>query len=252
MLCRVLIGSIIPFIGTALGACAALADIKKETKGITAVFSGFASGVMVAASVWSLLLPSIDYSTHLKSLSFIPACAGLFLGIIFMIFTEEAFSKYLSFAQDRKDKMLFFAVTLHNIPEGMAIGAAYSAYVFSGNETLALSAFALSMGIAIQNIPEGAIVSLPSETEKGGKGRRFLLGILSGVVEPVAVLMTVLLSEIFVPVLPYTLSFAAGAMFYVVIKELIPDFLKDGKSDVGVIAFTVGFSVMMSLDVALG
>lgn len=252
MFMRVFWGSIIPLIGTTLGASLTFLGRNKTSEKTNAVLSGFAGGVMVAASVWSLLLPSIEYSSEYKSFSFVPACVGLFMGIALMIFSDDAIEKRVSAIENRKTKLLFFAVTLHNIPEGMAIGAAYAAYIYSKTESLALSAFVLSMGIAIQNIPEGAIVSLPFEKEGKGKLKAFLYGVLSGIVEPVAVVITVLISGFLVPILPYMLSFAAGAMIYVVIKELIPEYVGKTNENIGIISFVGGFSVMMSLDVALG
>lgn len=245
---KVLLGALIPLLGTSVGSSVAFASSKKIKRGTTAILSGFASGVMVAASVWSLLLPSIEFSDFGR-FSFIEPCLGLLIGLLMMIYSERIFDKLTS--ENNREKMLYFAVTLHNIPEGMAIGAAYSAYICSGDDALGVSAFLLSFGIAIQNIPEGAIVSLPYNTDKS-KTKTFFYGVMSGVVEPFAVIITVLLSKILVPVLPFMLSFAAGAMIFVVLKELIPDFSEESQFKNGVISFFLGFMIMMSLDVALG
>lgn len=248
MLFKVLSGALIPLLGTTLGAFAAFVSFEKFNDKVTSILSGFASGVMVAASVWSLLLPAIEYST-LGRLSFVEPCIGLVSGLYMMLLSERISEKFTD--NSCKGKMLYFAVTLHNIPEGMAIGAAYSAYICIGDEALAVSALLLSVGIAIQNIPEGAIVSLPYDKDEN-KIRKFFLGTASGVVEPIAVLLTVFMSHILVPVLPFMLSFAAGAMFFVVIKELIPDFSDENKFRSGIFSFYIGFIIMMSLDVALG
>ena len=246
---KVLIGAFIPLFGTTAGALIAFASLKRISDKISSALSGFAGGVMLAASVWSLLLPAIELSSMGK-FSFVEPGIGLIAGgLMMLIFSERINKKYNS--KSGKEKLLYFAVTLHNVPEGMAIGAAYSAYICTGNESLALSALLLSTGIAIQNIPEGAIVSLPYDTKKS-KLKTFMYGVLSGVVEPVAVIITVLLSNLLVPVLPIMLSFAAGAMIYVVLKELVPDFSGEGKFRYGLIFFFTGFVVMMSLDVALG
>ncbi len=245
---KVLIGALIPLLGTAIGSLVAFVSRKNIKGSVSAILSGFASGVMVAASVWSLLLPAIEFSS-LGRFSFIEPCLGLSAGVMLMLFSEKFFEKLTS--KNNKEKLLYFAVTLHNVPEGMAIGAAYSAYVCSRDEALAVSAFLLSLGIAIQNIPEGAIVSLPYNGNKS-KGKTFFYGVMSGVVEPIAVVFTVLLSRVLVPVLPFMLSFAAGAMIFVVLKELVPDFSEENKFRGGVVSFFLGFMVMMSLDVALG
>lgn len=248
MFLKVLSGALIPLVGTSVGSLIAFVSLKRMSDRITALLSGFASGVMVAASVWSLLLPAIEFASYDGS-GFLEPCIGLSSGLLLMIYFESFFGKYT--ANNSKEKLMYFAVTLHNLPEGMAIGAAYSAYVCSADESLALSALLLSVGIAIQNIPEGAIVSLPFK-ENFSKIKRFTFGVLSGIIEPVAVLLTVALSNFLVPILPFMLSFAAGAMIYVVLKELVPDFSEEESFRVGVISFFCGFMLMMSLDVALG
>lgn len=247
MYIKVFIGGLLPLVGTTVGSLIAFAPFKKLSRGISALLSGFASGVMLAASVWSLILPATEYSS-LGRFCFVEICIGLTSGLVMMLLSESFVNKKLH--NESKEKLLYFAVTLHNIPEGMAIGAAYSAYICIGDESLALSALLLSIGIAVQNIPEGAIVSVPFENTKSSKA--FINGVLSGVVEPIAVLLTVFMSRILVPVLPFMLSFAAGAMFFVVIKELIPDFSDENKFRSGIVSFYTGFIIMMSLDVALG
>lgn len=251
MLYNILLGAIIPLLGTGMGALVSFVSPKKTTEKISAILSGFAGGVMVAASVWSLIIPAIDYSdSSLGRFSFIMPCIGLSVGGLMLLFSDSFVEKRIVEINRKKENLLYFAVTLHNIPEGMAIGAAYAAYVYSKEEEMALSALLLSIGIAIQNIPEGAIVSMPDT----GKSRlkAFTKGVLSGVVEPIFVIVTVLLSGLIVPILPFMLSFAAGAMIYVVLKELVPEFSDKSLFSSGVVAFFFGFMLMMSLDVALG
>ena len=248
MFFKVLFGAMIPLLGTVCGALIAFVSLKRITSRVTAVLSGFASGVMVAASVWSLLLPAIEFSSA-DGCGFIQPCMGLSAGLILMLLSEGIFRK--QFLDYSKEKLLYFAVTLHNLPEGMAIGAAYSAYVCTGDESLALCALVLSCGIAIQNIPEGAIVTLPYNSNFS-RLKRFVYGVISGVIEPLAVLLTVVLSDFLVPILPFMLSFAAGAMIFVVLKELIPDFSDEKIFRTGITSFFIGFMLMMSLDVALG
>ena len=251
MFFKVLIGAVIPFIGTSLGAFASFFSPKKNSDKAGAMISGFASGVMVAASVWSLLIPSVEYSENYGKFSFVPAVVGLFVGTLFMLLSDRFIESKEKNSPYKKRNLMCFAVTLHNIPEGMAIGAAYSAYLFGKTDALLLSAFVLSLGIAIQNVPEGAIVALPYTGEKN-RLKGFVYGVLSGAVEPFAVFMTVLLSSVLVPFLPFMLSFAAGAMLYVVMIELSGDFTEDNTREKGITSFILGFSVMMSLDVALG
>ncbi len=251
MFFKVFIGAVVPFIGTSVGALVSFFSPKKNTDKVSAVISGFASGVMVAASVWSLIIPSVEYSESYGKFSFVPAAVGLFVGTVFMLLSDRFIEMKEKNSICKKRNLMYFAVTLHNIPEGMAIGAAYSAYLFGRTDALLLSAFVLSLGIAIQNVPEGAIVALPYAAEEN-KHKGFFYGVLSGAVEPVAVFITVLLSSVLVPVLPYMLSFAAGAMLYVVMIELSGDFANENTKEKGITAFILGFSVMMSLDVALG
>ncbi len=254
------IGILIPFLGTTLGA--ACVFLLKDRMNLTTqkIFTGFAAGVMIAASIWSLLIPALEQSEGLGRLSFLPAAVGLSLGIAFLLFldhvtphlhpgTEEEEGPHSSLTDTTK---LMLAVTLHNIPEGVAVGVVYAGLA-SQNTSLSLSgAIALSLGIAIQNFPEGAIISMPLKSRGMTKRRAFLYGTLSGIVEPIASAVTILLANFMIPVLPYLLSFAAGAMIYVVVEELIPEMSQGRHSNIGVIAFSAGFILMMILDVALG
>ena len=221
--------------------------------------AGFAAGVMVAASIWSLLIPAIDQSTHLGKLSFLPAFAGFWCGILFLLALDHLIPHlHVGSEQAEGPKsnlsrtvMMVLAVTLHNIPEGMAVGVMYAGFLSDNPQITAASALALSLGIAIQNFPEGAIISLPLRAEGESKGRAFLGGVFSGVVEPIGAVLTSLAAQLVIPALPYRLSFAAGAMLYVVVEELIPEMSQGRHSNLGTVFFAVGFSVMMVLDVAL-
>ena len=257
---EIFLGLMIPFIGTALGsACVFL--MKKELRpGIQKAFLGFASGVMVAASVWSLLIPAMDMSEGMGKLAFLPAAFGFSLGIAFLLMMDRAVPHlHLGCEENegpkcalKKTTMLVLAVTLHNIPEGLSAGAVFAG-ALAGNQTVTMAgAFALSVGIAIQNFPEGAIISMPLRGEGVGRGRAFLYGAFSGIVEPAAGCVTLLLASYITPVLPYLLAFAAGAMIYVVVEELIPEASEGDHSNIATIAFAAGFVLMMILDVALG
>ena len=221
--------------------------------------AGFAAGVMVAASIWSLLIPAIDQSAHLGKLSFLPAFAGFWCGILFLLALDHLIPHlHVGSEQAEGPKsnlsrtvMMVLAVTLHNIPEGMAVGVMYAGFLSDNPQITAASALALSLGIAIQNFPEGAIISLPLRAEGESKGRAFLGGVFSGVVEPIGAVLTILAAQLVIPALPYLLSFAAGAMLYVVVEELIPEMSQGRHSNLGTVFFAVGFSVMMVLDVAL-
>ena len=250
------IGILIPFLGTSLGSAFVLFMKKEMDLGLRRALTGFASGIMVSASVWSLIIPSIDYSSNLGRLSFLPASIGFMIGILFLLVLDNIIP-HLHFNSSsaeglksklKKTTMLVLAVTLHNIPEGMAVGIVYAG-ILSGTLSGAL---ALSIGIAIQNIPEGAIISMPLKSEGMRKGKSFLYGVLSGIVEPIGAIITILAMALIVPVMPYLLSFAAGAMMYVVVEELIPEMSGEPHSDIGTIMFAIGFVVMMILDVALG
>ena len=260
MTLNALIGILIPFLGTSLGSAFVLFIKKEMYLGIRRALTGFSSGIMVSASVWSLIIPSIDYSSNLGKLSFLPASIGFMIGILFLLILDNIIP-HLHFNSSsaeglksklKKTTMLVLAVTLHNIPEGMAVGIVYAG-ILSGKMQITLSgALALSIGIAIQNIPEGAIISMPLKSEGMGKGKSFLYGVLSGIVEPIGAIITILAMALIVPILPYLLSFAAGAMMYVVVEELIPEMSGEPHSDIGTIMFAIGFVVMMILDVALG
>lgn len=257
---NIFIGIIIPFIGTAAGA-AGVFFLKKELKAkVQKSLLGFASGVMVAASVWSLLIPSMNMSEHMGRLSFLPAAVGFLLGILFLLVMDEIIPHmHLDHKKPEgmkkslaKSTMLLLAVTLHNIPEGMAVGVVFAGAV-TGNGGITLAGAAvLSIGIAIQNFPEGAIISMPLLGTGISKKRAFLYGVLSGIVEPIAAFFTILFVSEIEPVLPYLLSFAAGAMIYVVVEELIPESAEGEHTNLGTIGFAVGFVLMMILDVALG
>ena len=254
-------GILIPFLGTSLGAACVYFMRGGMSLRVERAASGFAGGVMVAASVWSLIIPAIDQSAHMGKWSFIPAVVGFWIGILFLLLLDHVIPHLHRNSTDpegphthlQKTTMLVLAVTLHNIPEGMAVGVVYAGYLAGDVGISLMGALALSLGIAIQNFPEGAIISMPLKTEGMGKHKSFVFGVLSGIVEPIGALITILAANLVVPVLPYLLSFAAGAMIYVVVEELIPETSSGGKhSNVGTIFFAIGFSVMMVLDVALG
>ena len=242
-------GIFIPFLGTTLGAMCVFFMRRGISKGATQALNGFAGGVMIAASVWSLLIPSMNASCALGAFAFIPAVIGLFLGALFLLLLDKIPSCMLAHKSD--SGLMFFAITLHNIPEGVAIGIAFASVVAGSVDISLVEAIALSVGIGIQNIPEGAIISMPISQK--GRWRAFAYGVLSGIVEPLATILTILLAELLLPVFPYLLSFASGAMIFVVVKELIPEMCEDEKTaSIGTLAFTFGFALMMSLDVALG
>ena len=253
-------GIAIPFLGTALGAACVFFMKKALSDRVQRALTGFAAGVMVAASVWSLLIPSIEQSADMGKFSFIPAAVGFWIGVLFLLLLDHMIP-HLHQNSDKAEgpksrlqrtTMLVLAVTLHNIPEGMAVGVVYAGYLTGNTKITVMGAMALSIGIAIQNFPEGAIISMPLRSEGMGKGRAFAGGVLSGIVEPIGAVLTILAAGLIVPALPYLLSFAAGAMFYVVVEELIPEMSAGEHSNIGSIFFAVGFSLMMVLDVALG
>lgn len=245
-----IIGILIPFVGTSLGSSFVFFLKKKMNEELQKLTVGFAAGVMIAASIWSLIMPSVEMAESQNIISWIPATIGFILGVLFLIVINKLAQNIEKKKNKKKLNMLIFSVTLHNIPEGMAVGVCFAGLI-SGNAGIILAeAFALSLGIAIQNIPEGAIISTPLKLES--KGKAFLYGVLSGIVEPIAALITILLLNIVVPILPYLLSFAAGAMIYVVAEELIPEMHIGKKTSNGVIGLTLGFIVMMILDIALG
>ena len=256
----VILGLLIPFIGTVAGA-ACVFFLRKDLKlSVQRALTGFAAGVMVAASVWSLIVPAIEQSVKLEKLAFLPAFIGFWLGVLFLLLLDHIIPhlhRSVDQAEGPKSRlprtaMMVLAVTLHNIPEGMAVGVVYAGLLSGSASITAGGALALALGIAIQNFPEGAIISMPLFAEGKNKPKSFWLGVLSGAVEPVFGALTVLLAGLVVPAMPYLLSFAAGAMLYVVVEELIPEMSAGEHSNIGVIAFALGFSVMMALDVALG
>lgn len=253
-------GLMIPFLGTALGSACVLFMKNRMNPMLQRALTGFAAGVMVAASIWSLLIPAMEQSEAMGKWSFIPAVAGFWLGILFLLVLDRIVP-HLHMNSNKaegpesslqKTTMLVLAVTLHNLPEGMAVGVVYAGLLAGNSGITATGALALSLGIAIQNFPEGAIISMPLRAEGVSKKKAFLYGALSGAVEPIGAALTILAAGLFVPVLPYLLSFAAGAMLYVVVEELIPEMSEGEHSNVGTILFAVGFAVMMALDVALG
>jgi len=253
----------VPFIGTSAGAACVL-FLKKDLKiGMQRALSGFAAGVMVAASIWSLIVPAIEQSADRGRLAFLPAFIGFWLGILFLLLLDHTIphlhrrigqSDQTEGLRARLDRtvMMVLAVTLHNIPEGMAVGVVFAGLLSGSGGITAGSALALALGIAIQNFPEGAIISMPLFTEGKSKPKSFLLGVLSGAVEPVFGGLTVLAASLVVPAMPYLLSFASGAMLYVVVEELIPEMSAGEHSNIGAVSFAAGFSLMMALDVALG
>lgn len=253
-------GILIPFLGTSLGAACVFFMKKNLSDMVQRALTGFAAGVMVAASVWSLLIPAMEQAAGMGKLSFVPAVAGFWIGILFLLGLDHIVPHLHAKSgqtegpksQLRRTTMMVLAVTLHNIPEGMAVGVVYAGYLSGSAQITAAGALALSLGIAIQNFPEGAIISLPLRAEGQSRMRAFAGGVLSGIVEPVGAVLTVLAARFVAPALPYLLSFAAGAMLYVVVEELIPEMSEGKHSNIGTIFFAVGFSVMMILDVALG
>ena len=253
-------GILIPFLGTSLGAACVFFMKKTLSDMVQRALTGFAAGVMVAASVWSLLIPAMEQAAGMGKLSFVPAVAGFWIGILFLLGLDHIVPHLHAKSgqtegpksQLRRTTMMVLAVTLHNVPEGMAVGVVYAGYLSGSTQITAAGALALSLGIAIQNFPEGAIISMPLRAEGMKKGKAFCGGVLSGVVEPIGAVLTILAAQLVVPALPYLLSFAAGAMLYVVVEELIPEMSQGSHSNIGTLFFAVGFSVMMMLDVALG
>ena len=253
-------GVLIPFLGTSLGAACVFFLKKSLGDLVQRALTGFAAGVMVAASIWSLLIPAIERSAERGRWAFAPAAVGFWVGVLFLLGLDHAIPHLHRNAQQaegpksqfRRTTMMVLAVTLHNIPEGMAVGVVYAGYLAGDAQITSAGALALSLGIAIQNFPEGAIISLPLRAEGMGQSKAFAGGVLSGVVEPVGAVVTIWAAQAVLPALPYLLSFAAGAMLYVVVEELIPEMSQGQHSNVGTLCFALGFSVMMALDVALG
>ena len=255
-----LIGVWLPFLGTALGAACVFLLRDGLGERVNRALLGFASGVMVAASVWSLLIPAMEQSEAMGRWAFVPAAGGFLLGMAFLLALDRLIPHLHVDSNEPegprcslgRSAMMVLAVTLHNIPEGMAVGVMYAGLRMGGASLSATGAFALSLGIAIQNFPEGAIISLPLHSGGVSRVRAFLLGALSGIVEPVAAIVTILLADVLTPVLPVLLAFAAGAMLYVVVEELIPESAAGHHSNIGTFGFAIGFALMMALDVALG
>lgn len=251
---NIAIGILIPFIGTSLGSALVYIMKNKIKSEVERFLLGFASGVMIAASVWSLLIPAIEMESAKKNIAWVQPSIGFASGILFLLLID-IIVPYFKFNKETKLKrttMLILAVTIHNIPEGMAVGAIFAGFL-SGNVGITYAgALALSIGIAIQNFPEGAIISMPLKSEGYSKSKSFIIGTLSGIVEPIAAVLTILLTNIMTPLMPFLLSFAAGAMIYVVAEELIPGANTQKQSSIGTIGVGIGFMIMMILDVALG
>ena len=260
MTATIIIGLLIPLLGTMLGSAFVFIMKDEMSARLQKTLLGFASGVMVAASVWSLLIPAMEMKAESGVWSVVPAAIGFLLGIGFLLLIDEL-TPHLHIGTDKpegikshmsKTAMLALAVTIHNLPEGMAVGVVYAGFLTGNDEITAAGALALSLGIAIQNFPEGAIISMPLRAEGMKKGQAFLSGVLSGIVEPLGAVLTILAAQFVLPALPYLLSFAAGAMLYVVVEELIPEMSAGKHSNIGTVFFALGFSVMMVLDVVLG
>ena len=257
---NVILGLLIPFIGTTLGSGMVFFLTREMNEKLQKALLGFASGVMIAASIWSLLMPAIDMAEKSGVIAWIPASIGFLLGMLFLLILDSVIP-HLHLDNDKPEgvktslknsTMLVLAVTLHNIPEGMAVGVVFAGLLTDNVLISATGAFALSIGIAIQNFPEGAIISMPLKSEGLSKKKAFIYGVVSGIVEPIAAVVTILLTGLIVPILPYLLAFAAGAMIYVVVEELIPESQEGEHSNIGTIGVAIGFVLMMILDVALG
>lgn len=253
-------GLLLPFAGTTLGSFMVYFMRGEMNRSVERSLQGFASGIMVAASIWSLLIPAMESASSMGRFSFLPAVIGVWLGVLFLLLLDHIIP-HLHLKSDtpegpkarlQKTTMMVLAVTLHNIPEGMAVGVVFAGWLSSSAGMTASAAMTLALGIALQNIPEGAIISMPLHSQGKSKGRAFLDGTLSGLVEPVGTVLTILFVSQVAPLLPYFLSFAAGAMLYVVIEELIPEMSSGEHSDLGAVFFTLGFTLMMLLDTALG
>ncbi|MBQ7479547.1 MAG: ZIP family metal transporter [Selenomonadaceae bacterium] len=251
---------LIPFAGTSLGAACVFFLRGQLPDNVQKALLGFASGVMVAASVWSLLIPAMEESSSMEHMAFFPAVVGFWLGTLFLLVLDYIIPHLHMNSEDAegprtrlsRTTMLVLAVTLHNIPEGMAVGVILAGWLEGASQITLGGALALSLGIAIQNFPEGAIISMPLHGSGESRTRAFMGGILSGIVEPLGAVLTVLAAGIIVPALPYLLSFAAGAMLYVVVEELVPEMSAGKHSNIGVLTFAIGFTLMMALDTALG
>lgn len=257
---QLLCGLFIPFLGTAAGLGCVFFMKQKLGRGIQRALTGFAAGVMTAASIWSLIIPAMDMSEDMGKLSFLPAVVGFWCGVLFLLMLDSLIP-HLHMNSDKAEglpsklartTMMILAVTLHNIPEGMAVGIVYAGVLTDSADMTSGGALALALGIAIQNFPEGAIISMPLHAEGKSKWKSFVDGVLSGAVEPIGALLTILFASHLLMIMPYLLSFAAGAMIYVVVEELIPEMSEGEHSNVGVVLFSVGFTMMMTLDTMLG
>ncbi|MBQ9845996.1 MAG: ZIP family metal transporter [Oscillospiraceae bacterium] len=260
MTAKILSVVLIPFMGTVLGSAGVFFLKGAMSRNIQRSLTGFAAGVMVAASVWSLIIPAMNQSAHMGKLAFIPALVGVWLGFLALL-ALDSFVPHMHIGSDcpegvdcglGKNSMMVMAVALHNLPEGMAVGAVAAGWLAGSENVSAAAALAIAVGIAIQNIPEGAIISMPLKSGGMKGSKAFGYGVLSGMIEPIGAIVTILLANYILPILPYTLSFAAGAMLYVVVEELIPEMSEGEHSNVGTIFFAIGFTLMMVLDVALG
>ena len=250
---------IIPFLGTTLGAASVFLFKKEMGEKLQRGLTGFASGVMVSASFFSLLLPALDLTADMGKIGFLPASIGFGIGMLFLLFMDMVVPHmHLDKGEEgprtglKRTTKLVLAVTLHNLPEGMAVGIVCAGWMYGNSAISFAGALALAIGIALQNFPEGAIVSMPLLGEGVPKGKTFLYGMLSGIVEPIGALLVIFASGFFIPLMPYLLSFAAGAMIYVVVEELIPEMSEGKHSNVGTISFALGFILMMALDIGLG
>ena len=257
---EILSAILLPFLGTTLGAACVFFLKGKMNRNLQRSLTGFAAGVMVAASIWSLIIPAMEQSEHMGKLAFLPAFIGVWGGFLFLLLLDHIIPHLHLNSQCPegtqcnlgKSTMMVLAVALHNLPEGMAVGVVAAGWL-TGNESIsAAGALALALGIALQNLPEGAIISMPLKSNGMKRGKAFCYGVLSGVIEPIGAIITILLADLVVPILPYLLSFSAGAMLYVVVEELIPEMSEGEHSNIGTVFFAVGFSLMMVLDVALG
>lgn len=249
----VIFGILIPLFGTTIGSLLVFFMKSSLNKYLEKILIGLASGVMIAASIWSLLMPSIDMAITQGKIIWLPATIGFVVGVLLLLIVDKIILRFGEKLElNKNNKMLFLAVTLHNIPEGMAVGVAFAGVIIGNVGMTMAGACAIAVGIAIQNLPEGAIISMPLKSSGVSRVKSFLYGFFSGIVEPIFALITLLFTSKIILILPYLLAFAAGAMMYVVVEELIPKFKEDGDSKIGVIGLTIGFLIMMILDIALG
>ena len=256
---QVISAVMIPFLGTCIGSAMVFFMKGAMNRTLQRSLTGFAAGVMVAASVWSLIIPAMEQSEHMGKLAFFPAFVGVWAGFGFLLLLDKLIPHmHLDESPEGipcslgKSTMMVLAVALHNLPEGMAVGVVAAGWL-TGSESISFAAaLALSLGIALQNLPEGAIISMPLKSQGMGRGRAFGYGVASGSIEPIGAALTIALAPFVVPILPYLLAFAAGAMLYVVVEELIPEMSEGEHSNIGTVFFAVGFTLMMVLDVALG